>query len=318
MGYVEELGLSKGSYDFYRYFMEVPPRLGLLSTNIKYFMKKVVQRLKTFRPDICFIVKGEFLSENDLKAIREYSVVVLFNTDDPRFFLKTGGLEFLASNYVCELVDSVDLIATPSEPCIKFYRRVGVKDVLFLPFACNPDLHYVPLREECNRVNVVTFIGAMYRRRLKVLMELIRNNVPVLVFSGDKAYSRVFRRYFIGRGVWGRRYALIHAASRLSLNIHAESDLNWKANMRVFEVLASGGVLLTDNGRVVSRFFEAWRDFIPWEEKEDLVELVKVYLNADDDEIQGIARGGQSKVMKEHKYNDRVATLLKYVKGRFV
>ena len=173
-------------------------------------------------------------------------------------FLRRG-VELLASDYIRELVNNVDLIATPNEPCVRFYREMGLKDVLFLPFACNPTLHYVPLRGVCNRVDVVTFIGAMYRRKLKLLMELIRHRLPVLIFSSDRVYSRLFKRYFRGRGIWGRRYALIHAASKLSLNIHVESDLNWKANMRVFEVLASGGVLLTDNKRVVSRFFRLGR-----------------------------------------------------------
>jgi len=71
----------------------------------------------------------------------------------------------------------------------------------------------------------------------------------------------------------------VHNISRIGLSIHIESDLTWKANMRTFEILASGTLLLTDNIEVVEEYFTSVKEIDTWNTSDELIEKVDYYLN---------------------------------------
>ena len=79
--------------------------------------------------------------------------------------------------------------------------------------------------------------------------------------------------------------ANIYADSHITLNISLNGDLN----LRVFEALAAGGFLLTDElgeDSGLSRLFEAGRHLDTWRTPGELIEKIRHYL-AHPDEARG-------------------------------
>jgi len=302
--------LTRIRYDLLRFTLESPMRrLGLNTSFMNLFRRTIIETLKKWRPDLCLVVKGEFIDKQMLKEIYEYCNIVLYNTDDPRFLLKTGSLvEKLLSTHLQKVLDYIDLIATPSKKCVQMYQKLGARKAVHIPFACNPQMHYVLLREK--KLKTVLFVGALYPRRTKIFRELIRRRLPIMIYTGSKLQSKLLNKW-VRKPVWGRKFALLHSISRIGLNIHIESDLTWKANMRTFEIPASGTLLLTDNIEVVKEYFTPGKDIDTWNTSDELIEKIDYYLSLSLEDIFPMIENGQRKAIKEHTYKNRVLKLIK-------
>ncbi len=85
----------------------------------------------------------------------------------------------------------------------------------------------------------------------------------------------------------------IHAASQLNFNCSLNSDLN----MRIFEVLQSGGALLTDRlapEAGLDDLFQDGRDLVLYDEAQDCIDRARELLS-DPDLCQKIAIAGKKK-----------------------
>jgi hypothetical protein len=113
---------------------------------------------------------------------------------------------------------------------------------------------------------------------------------------------------------WKRTYSLeevakIYRRSLVVVNI-GRDDFPQDANLRVFEVLASGALLitslpseLTDLGFVEGVHFAGYR------QEDELLDLVRHFLR-DEEERSSIAQAARSKVLQEHTYDYRVMQIL--------
>ncbi|RLF20240.1 MAG: hypothetical protein DRM97_07830 [Thermoprotei archaeon] len=307
--------LTRTRYDLIRFTLESPMRrIGLNTSFMNLFRRTILETLKKWRPDLCLIVKGEFLSKQMLEEIHEYCNIPLYDTDVPRFILKTGSLiEILLSTHLQEALDYIDLIATPSKKCVQIYQKLGARKAVHIPFACNPQMHYVPLREK--KLKTVLFAGALYPRRTKILRELIKRRLPIMIYTGSKIQSKLLNKW-VRKPVWGRKFALLHNISRIGLNIHIESDLTWKANMRTFEIPASGTLLLTDNTEVVKEYFIPRKEIETWDTFDELIEKIDYYLSLSLEDILSMIENGQKRAIKEHTYGHRMMRLIESLKIR--
>jgi len=113
---------------------------------------------------------------------------------------------------------------------------------------------------------------------------------------------------------WSKNYTLCQVAetyrrSRIVVNV-GRDDFPHDANMRVFEVLASGALLLTSLPSELEQLsFTAGVHFVGYRNPEDISKLVRNYL-ADEPERARIAASGRERVLAEHTYDQRVAQLL--------
>ncbi|MBF0336154.1 MAG: glycosyltransferase family 1 protein, partial [Alphaproteobacteria bacterium] len=88
--------------------------------------------------------------------------------------------------------------------------------------------------------------------------------------------------------------ANVYARARVSLNCSLNGDLN----LRVFEVLAAGGLLLGDRLRPESglaRIFEEGRHFVAWSDQGELIEKARHYLDHPD-ENRAIREAGRRRI----------------------
>jgi spore maturation protein CgeB len=121
-----------------------------------------------------------------------------------------------------------------------------------------------------------------------------------------------FRNTFVGRRYFDEM-ARTYSASRVVFNRSIRNDVN----MRVFEAVACGSLLMTndlrDNGQE-----ELFRDGVhlaTYREAEELIEKVEYYL-AREAVRERIAAAGRAEVLARHTYRHRMERLLEEVEKK--
>jgi hypothetical protein len=113
---------------------------------------------------------------------------------------------------------------------------------------------------------------------------------------------------------WSRSYSIeevanIYRRSRIVVNI-GRDDFPQDANLRVFEVLASGALLLTSLPTELSQLgFQEGAHFVGYRDPSEIAALVRKYL-ADESTRTRIAADARELVLSEHTYDRRVDQLL--------
>jgi glycosyltransferase involved in cell wall biosynthesis len=163
----------------------------------------------------------------------------------------------------------------------RFFIEAGVRNVQWLPAV---DYAYNPREIKEAPSHALTFVGQVGRYhpyRCAVIEHLRASGLPIETLRGTP-----------------KQAADIYADSQLTLNVSLNGDLN----LRVFESLAAGGLLLTDGLAEPSglpTLFEDRKHLVFWRSAEELVELIKYYL-AHPAEALAIRRAGQTEIVKNH------------------
>jgi hypothetical protein len=102
----------------------------------------------------------------------------------------------------------------------------------------------------------------------------------------------------------------VYAASKIVLNVPVKDDVN----MRVFEGMASGALLVTERtGNGLTELFTPGEHLVTYEHHDEVPTLVRHYLD-DVQERERIARNGQQLVSQQHTYDHRIETMLAVTK----
>jgi glycosyltransferase involved in cell wall biosynthesis len=162
-----------------------------------------------------------------------------------------------------------------------FFAEAGLSSLHWLPA-----LDYGYLHREINPAPArpLTFVGQTGRHhpwRRAVLDQVRKSALPLEVLRGTLSET-----------------ADLYADSQITLNVSLNGDLN----LRVFESLAAGGFLLTDELAEASGLrllFEPGRHLETWRTPGELVEKIRHYL-AKPEEAQRIRREGQKEICRAH------------------
>jgi spore maturation protein CgeB len=147
-------------------------------------------------------------------------------------------------------------------------RADGIWPVWWLPLACNPKTHG---RIEAAKDLDVTFVGNPGSPERQRLLDLIRSHFPNS-FTGN---------------AYGEDMARLYSRAKVVFNCGIRNDVN----MRVFEALASGSLLVTNdlsaNGQAA--LFQDGRHLVTYRTDEELLDRIAYYL-AHEEEREAIAR----------------------------
>lgn len=99
--------------------------------------------------------------------------------------------------------------------------------------------------------------------------------------------------------------------SKINLNITLRS-IKSGIPLRAFDIMGSGGFLLSNFQADFLDSFVPGEDFVYYESKEDLQQKIKYYL-ANEQERQEIAKNGHDKLTADHTYRHRVREMLSLV-----
>ena len=174
------------------------------------------------------------------------------------------------------------------------YARDGHKGTFLLPHAVQKELFE---GSEIGREFEIGWVGQiqgpLYKNRAKWIPQL----------------AQMFQMNDIARNYSLREVADVYRRSRIVVNF-GRDDYPQDANMRVFEVLASGALLITAQPTELAALgFAEGVHFAAYQSESELVPLIRRFL-ADEPLRLRISRAARSKVLREHTYDCRVKQIM--------
>ena len=112
-----------------------------------------------------------------------------------------------------------------------------------------------------------------------------------------------------GAADYHKQMPLVFKRSKINLNITLRS-IKSGIPLRAFDILGSGGFLLSNFQADFLDDFVPGEDFVYYESKEDLISKIDYYLTHEDERI-AIARSGHDKVAANHTFRHRIRQMLK-------
>ena len=225
--------------------------------------------------------------------------------------------------WVLEQAKGFDLIYTYEPDDVELFSSLAPTSYLPLGY---DDRIYRSASPSQSRDIDLCFVGAIRRiwpKRIELLQEvageLKRGNVEI--WSDTIPYyspSRFLDLLIIGAGrnLRVRRKEASHEEinslynrSKICLNIH-HSQSRRALNPRTFEILGSGGFLLTDRTLDGVYGFESGKDCWLYSDTESLIQSVREFL-ADGDKRERIANHGHEIAKRYHSYVARASKILK-------
>ncbi|RZV96969.1 MAG: hypothetical protein EX341_01940 [Candidatus Scalindua sp. SCAELEC01] len=189
-----------------------------------------------------------------------------------------------------DFVKSFDVVFTGHKPAVEMFKEEGFNDVFWIPPACDPEIHGKKGEEKWYDISFVGSLNANFNpERVHLLNEL------------KQRFHVHYERCFL------ERMAEVFSQSKIVFNKSIMNGLN----MRVFEVLASGSMLLTDESKEsgLTELFQEQRDLVIYRTEDELFELAYHYLKYGE-EREKIAEAGRKKVLKEHTYHHRARDIV--------
>lgn len=182
------------------------------------------------------------------------------------------------------------LFTAQRDAAIKFGLD-GIKNVKWLPLGCDPERHK---KVNTDKIFDVVFVGNFVGKEREGCLKAIRKYFPNH-FIGQKYFDEMAKTF---------------SQARIVFNQSILNDIN----MRVFEALSTGSLLITnaidDNGLDV--LFEDRKHLIMYKDEADLIARINEYLELKE-ERESIAEAGRNYVHEYHTYQHRMETILQTI-----
>lgn len=163
------------------------------------------------------------------------------------------------------------------------------KGIMLLYCAVDPNVFY---NKGLKRDIDISFLGSIdpYDRKWVMRSEYTR-------FLRDSGIN-----IFIGGGqrenkLSAEEFSTILNRSKMSLNFCRDGDRIPCLKTRVFEIMSCGSLMLEDWDSEAKYFFESGKDFVTYHSKQELLDLIRYYLEHDE-EREAIAQSGYNKANK--------------------
>jgi glycosyltransferase involved in cell wall biosynthesis len=183
---------------------------------------------------------------------------------------------------------NADFVFCAQKQAVEDMKRDGIPNPIWLPHAVEPQAY--PKFDLLTKKYDVCFVGHVNSK----------NREDAL----DRLFSE-FHNFYYGQARFDDA-AQKYAESKIVFNIAMKDDVN----MRCFETLATGSLLLTDRIPSIEELFEDGKHLVLYNNLDEAVEKAKYYIEHDE-EREKIAQAGYEHVIKNHTIQHRVNVILK-------
>lgn len=146
--------------------------------------------------------------------------------------------------------------------------------------------------------------------RVEIMTLLSENNYDLKIYTseeGSKSLPESVQRHVCGKVDYYKESPIVFAHSKINLNITLRS-IGSGIPLRAFEIMGSGGFLLTNYQEDMLEYFVPDEDFVYYTDYQDLIRKIDYYLE-NEEERERIARNGYEKVKKNHTFLSRTREL---------
>ena len=187
-----------------------------------------------------------------------------------------------------------DFVFCAQQDAVRMFEEKGVS-ATWLPLACDPDLHR---NHELPKEYDLVFVGHPLPGRRADLLAML---------------TEKYSAHFFGNA-YRDHLAKAYSRAKIAFNCSIKEDLN----MRVFEAMACGTLLLTnrlhDESDSLSKLFTEQEHLLLYDSEEELLEQIEWALTHEAEREQ-IAAAGQRMVYAQHTYLHRMQQILETVFG---
>jgi len=273
-------------------------------------LRNRLREIEEFAPDIAVAYGMEAFvplpGYGDLFSFNKLPQINLF------FDFHDWNMEVLARHPLIEEMTGPDCLyfCWDNEAIVRMIND-GFCRVHYLPLAVNPEVFTDTTPPGVTRPAPVSFIGLATPERVRWLEPLVAEGLRVHGPGSEQwEKNEKIRAVYHGAQNDRREVNRYYNDSYMSINItqtHGSDSLN----MRIFEALATGCLLLTDDKPVLGQTF-ALGDELVVHHGDDLLQLVRYY-REHPEKGNEIARCGQIAVREAHTYHHRVKEIMGYL-----
>ena len=144
------------------------------------------------------------------------------------------------------------------------------------------------------------YVTALERQEI---LNMLSEKYKVVLYTHKKTPSlpKVDNRGTVG---FRKEASYVYRYSKINLNITLRSIMSG-IPLRAFDVMGSGGFLLTNYQEDFHDFFVPGEDYVYYDSYEDLMEKVEYYLSHEKERAE-VARNGYEKIKRDHTYETRL------------
>lgn len=242
--------------------------------------------LKKFESDISFV--GGMYHKNSYDAIYDSLPDYLKGYFDAAM---QAQLDIFGENIFDRLL-SVDILQKLSD-CVQFQNEPDSFSDLKLIFTN-------------------TFLGFKMAQIERIeCLNILAKNFNVDLYT-DKSHDALHNINIRGTVDYNIDMPKVFNQSKINMNFTIR-NIRSGLPLRIWDILAAGGFLLTNFQAEIPYFFENQKDIVYYENLYDMQKKAEYYL-AHDDERMMIAANGHKKVNEFHSYHQRIAAILSAIK----
>jgi spore maturation protein CgeB len=277
--------------------------------------KKLLSLVNKFKPDIFLEAGGHRILPLTIKRMRKKRIkTILWTIDSPIDF-----------EPIIESAPYYDFVFCGGSEAYEILKNYNIKNLYWLPFACDPEIHRpVSLTEEERKKfsSDIVFVGTinphLYPWRVEVLEKISDFNLSVWGPGAEYVPKNSPLKPLIkGKETSPFIWRKIYSAAKIVICIHYKDPQGkipcYQASPRVYEVLACRKLLIVDGQKDVKRLFKDGKHLLIFRDIEDLREKIKYFLTHSQ-EREKIAYQGYREVIEKHTYYYRIREMLKVLK----
>lgn len=280
---------------------------------LRTFSRAVVEQCRTFQPTWLLTTGLAPVDEAALQEIGRMGIARLnYLTDDPWNPAHRARWFFRA-------VLHYDHVFSPRQANLEDLRRLGCREVTYLPFAYNPTLHFpeppCTVEEKARFACDVVFAGGADRDRVPYIAALIRAGFNVGLYGGYWERYPETRAHARGHvDMPTLRKAIGGAKVALCLVRRANRDGHV---MRTFEVPAMKACMLTEDTQEHREIFGPEGEAVLYFRTPDEMITKLRWLLDHDDERRRLAAAARARIINgRNTYKDRLMTMLELADNR--
>lgn len=274
--------------------------------DLEWMNRKLLSRTEV-RPDVAIISGGHRISSTAIREIKKRRITtVLWTIDPPMDFQPIVKTAPLYDHIFCQGTEAVEIL-----------DHAGIKGARWLPMACDPSLHHPVPTQDLDRktyASDVAFLGSFYPVRAALFESLASFDLAIWGpgwenLRAESPLKNRIRGFHMHPSEWLK----IYSSSRIVLATHFQDPEGrfpvYQASPRIFEAMACGSFVLSDNQRDVFTLFRNGEHLAGFKNSEDLAEKVRYFLGHPEERM-AIAKRGMQEVLQHHTYRHRVTKLL--------
>jgi spore maturation protein CgeB len=288
-------------FDFYKYINQK-----YLNLYIDKVIKKLLSEIEHYKPDILLISKGVNIYPDTLMQFKKKGIIIAnWNPDD--FFNILN-----SSKNLLDSLNLYDFVFSARKHLFDEYRNKGIMNPHYVEWYYIPWLHKKFTKVQ-KAEKKVTFIGTFSKRRESILSS-IDSEIPIEIWGGGWTFSSIRKKNNINvknKFLSQSDFPKIISESLINLNILTSENRD-QTNLKIFEITASNGLLLTESTEISESILGNTAFFYDPNNLSTLNDNIYELISSSENIENLCEKGYKNITSNHHSIHDRVEQILNY------